>query len=167
MTQGHEPTPTPPGTTPKQAPKKATRGSARGGATTSGEPGVLDRASAHALAAAFARSLLDDKCEHVVILDIADLTTVTTCLVIGSGTSDRQMQSALKNLKEVAETFGTAHARVSADDNATWLLADYIDVVVHLFEPNARAYYDLESMWADAPRVEPAPPSNRKGEPGP
>ena len=40
------------------------------------------------------------------------------------------------------------------------LLADFVDVVVHLFEPNARAYYDLESMWSDAPRLDPAPPAD-------
>lgn len=155
MTDGPKPTPT------NHAKKP------RAGATSSDKQGVLGREAAHDLAKAIARSLLDDKCEHVVILDIADLTTVTTCLVIGSGTSDRQMQSALKNLKEVAVRFGADHARVSADDNATWLLADYVDVVVHLFEPNARAYYDLESMWSDAPRLEPAPPTppaGRKGE---
>jgi ribosome-associated protein len=105
-----------------------------------------------------ARSLLDDKCEDVIVLDIADMTTVTGCLVIGTGTSERQMRSALTSLKQTAESFGARPARTSADDNATWLLADFIDVVVHLFEPNARAYYDLESMWPDAQRVEPAPP---------
>lgn len=151
MTEGPKPTPTPPANPPEPGQKPA-----RAGATTSDERGVLGRDSARALAAAFARSLIDDKCQDIIILDIADLTTVTSCLVIGTGTSDRQMQSALKNLKDVGAAFGSNHPRISADDNATWLLADYIDVVVHLFEPNARAYYDLESMWTDAPTIEPA-----------
>lgn len=139
----------------------------RPGASASDQPGVLDRDGARAFAAALARSLLDDKCEDVVVLDVGDLTTVTGCLVIGSGTSERQMRSALKNLGETADLFGTRALHVSADDNATWLLADFVDVVVHLFEPNARAYYDLESMWSDAPRLEPAPLRPRPEPPRP
>lgn len=135
----------------------------RAGASASDRPGVLDREGAKAFAAALARSLMDDKCEDVRILDIGDLTTVTACLVIGTGTSDRQMRAALKNLGETADRFGSRPMSVSADDNATWLLADYVDVVVHLFEPNARAYYDLESMWPDAGRIEPAPPAKKNG----
>lgn len=138
----------------------------RAGASASDQPGVLDREGARAFAAAIARSLIDDKCEHVEVLDIANLTTVTGCLVIGSGTSERQMRSALKNLDTPAARFGTRAIHVSADDNATWLLADFVDVVVHLFEPNARAYYDLESMWSDAARIEPeAPGAGRQGVP--
>ncbi len=131
------------------------------GATSSEDPGVLDRDASRAFAAALARSIIDDKCEHVIVLDVVEMTTVTSCIVIGTGTSDRQMKSALDNLKEVADAFGTHVARVSEDEGTTWLLADYVDVVVHLFEPNARAYYDLESMWIDAPRIEPAPPPER------
>jgi len=131
------------------------------GATASTDPGVLDRESSRAFAAALARSVIDDKCEDVLILDVVDLTTITSCIVIGTGTSDRQMKSALDNLDEVAEAFGTTVARISKDDGTTWLLADFVDVVVHLFEPNARAYYDLESMWIKAPRLEPAPPTDR------
>ncbi|MCC5821938.1 MAG: ribosome silencing factor [Phycisphaerales bacterium] len=135
--------------------------SRRAGASASEQPGVLDRDGARSFAAALARSLLDDKCDDVRILDIADLTTVTACLVIGTGTSDRQMRAALKNLEEAADRFGSKPMSVSADDNATWLLADYVDVVVHLFEPNARAYYDLESMWSDAGEIQPEPPKRQ------
>ncbi len=133
----------------------------RSGATLSEQPGVLDRAGARSFAAALARSLVDDRCEDVVILDVSDLTTVTACLVVASGTSDRQMRAALKNLNAPAERFGTRAMRVSQDDSASWLLADFVDVVVHLFEPNARAYYDLEAMWPDAPRLEPDPPERK------
>ncbi|MEM9372681.1 MAG: ribosome silencing factor [Planctomycetota bacterium] len=95
------------------------------------------------------------------MLDVVEQTTVTSCIVIGTGTSDRQMKSALDNLKDVAEAFDARPARVSEDEGTTWLLADFVDVVVHLFEPNARAYYDLESMWVDALRIEPASPDHR------
>jgi ribosome-associated protein len=132
----------------------------------SDQPGVLDRDSARSFAAAVARSLIDDKCEHVEILDVGDLTTVTACLVIGSGTSERQMRSALKNLEQAASRFGTRALHISDDEHATWLLADFVDVVVHLFEPNARAYYDLASRWPDGPRLSPSPAITKPGRGG-
>lgn len=134
---------------------------ARPGATTSDQPAAFDRDGARAFARAIARSLLDDRCEDVIILDVADQTTVTACIVIASGTSDRQMRAALDHLGDVAREHGTRVSRVSRDDNTTWLLADFVDVVVHLFEPNARAFYDLETMWLDAPRIEPPEPTRR------
>jgi ribosome-associated protein len=143
----------------------------RAGASASDQKGILDREAARNFARQAARSLLDDRCEDVIILDVADLTTVTACIVIGSGTSDRQMQSALKNLNTTAKQFGTRALHISADDNSTWLLADFVDVVVHLFEPNARAHYDLDMLWNEAPRLEPAPqaprPSQSPSQPGP
>lgn len=149
--------PTPKGDSPVRRTKP------RPGASASDQPGILDRDAARAFAQALARSLLDDKCSDVLILDIADLTTVTGCIVLGTGTSDRQMRAALKNLDDTAARFNSKPLHTSTDDNATWLLVDFVDVVVHLFEPNARAFYDLESMWSDAPRLEPDPPATRPG----
>lgn len=131
----------------------------RSGASASVKPGVLDREGARAFAAAAARSLIDDRCEDVLILDISDRSTVTGCIIVGTGTSERQMRAAVKHLEATGVRFGVKHLHVSADDNATWVLADYVDVVVHLFEPNARAFYDLESMWPDAPRLDAEEPN--------
>lgn len=142
---------------------RTNRQNARPGATTSDQPAAFNREGARAFARSIARSLLDDRCEDVVILDVADHTTVTACIVIASGTSDRQMRASLDHLDEVAKEHGTKVSRVSKDDNTTWLLADFVDVVVHLFEPNARAFYDLETMWLDAPRIDPPEPSPRPG----
>lgn len=136
----------------------------RPGASASPRPGVLDRDGARAFALDVAASLAADRCEDVTVLDVSNLTTVTACIVVASGTSDRQMRAALKHLNEVADGHGTRALHVSSDDNATWLLADFVDVVVHLFEPNARAYYDLEMMWAEAPRLDPPAPTPRDGD---
>lgn len=106
--------------------------------------------------------LRDDKCEHVVLLDVRGLSQVTDYVVIGSGTSDRQMNSALDDCRELGDEHGLPAHRTSSDDRSTWLLADFVDVVVHLFEPNTRAMYDIEMLWGDAPRV----PWRREGEAG-
>ncbi len=137
------------------------------GTTMSDAEGILEVQQAREFAKAIGSSLLGDKCEHVTILDVTKTSPVTGFIVIGSGTSARQMRSALENLDTVAQQFGTSVFQISNDNDALWLLADFIDVVVHVFEPNARAHYDLQSMWPEAPTVEVPPfipPANSANE---
>lgn len=112
----------------------------------------VDEARAFAIEAA--RLMSDDKCVDIVVLDVTALTSVSDFIVIGTGTSDRQMRSTLGDITELGRNLGHNVARRSEDDRATWVLADFVDVVCHLFEPNTRAYYDLEMMWGDAPRID-------------
>ena len=100
-----------------------------------------------------ARLLRDDKCEDVVLLDVRGHSPVTDYVLVGSGTSERQMCSVLQHVEELGEGRGMRAFRASTDERAAWLLADFVDIVVHLFEPNTRAHYDLESLWPDAARV--------------
>ncbi|MEK6703311.1 MAG: ribosome silencing factor [Planctomycetota bacterium] len=101
-----------------------------------------------------ARVLFDDKCTDIVLLDVSAVSSVTDFIIIGSGTSDRQMKSTLGDVAELARSVGHEVVRRSIDDRATWVLADFVDVVVHLFEPNTRAYYDLEMLWGEVPRID-------------
>lgn len=99
-----------------------------------------------------ARLVRDDKCEDVVLLDVRGLSQITDYIVIGSGTSERQMRSVLEHVDELGAKMGFRAFRNSTDERAAWLLMDFVDVIVHLFEPNTRAHYDIESLW-DAPRI--------------
>jgi ribosome-associated protein len=101
-----------------------------------------------------ARMLRDDKCEHIVLLDVSELSQVTDYIIIGTGTSQRQMASTLDHVEDLGKELGFDRHTESRDDRSLWLLADFVDVVVHLFEPNTRAHYDLEMLWGDAPRIE-------------
>lgn len=112
-----------------------------------------DAEAARRLAIDLAQTITDDKCEDVTILDVRGASPVTDFIVIGSGTSDRQMKTAMTSATTLGAERGFPSIRSSADDRATWLLADFVDVVLHLFEPNTRAYYDLETLWPDARRV--------------
>ncbi|HLP84366.1 MAG TPA: ribosome silencing factor [Phycisphaerales bacterium] len=114
-------------------------------------PHDIDRARAFAIAAA--RMCKDDKCEDVLVLDVSKIRQDVDFIVLASGTSDRQMRSVLQHLEEHGQKMNTPAVRASKDDRATWLLADFVDVVVHLFEPNTRAHYNLEMHFADAPKV--------------
>jgi len=122
---------------------------------------VGDPAKIRELAIEAARLCSDDKCTDVVVLDVRELSQVTDYIVIGTGSSDRQMRSVLDHIEDVGKPLGFPAFRVSRDDRSVWLLADFVDVVVHLFEPNARAHYDIEMLWGDAPKLDwrrPAPP---------
>lgn len=110
-------------------------------------------AAARQFAIDAARMFMDDKCEDVVVLDVSGLSQVTDFIVIGSGTSERQMRSVLKDVEDHGAKNGFTVFRSSTDERATWLLADFVDVVCHVFEPNVRAHYDLEMLWGDAPRL--------------
>lgn len=124
--------------------------------------GPSDPALVRAFAIEAARLLSDDKCTDVLVLDVSSLSPVSDMIVLGTGTSDRQMRSVLDHVREMGESRGFPAFRTSRDERATWLLADFVDVVVHLFEPAARDHYDLETLWGDAPRVDwsrPEPPA--------
>lgn len=113
-----------------------------------------DPEATRALAIDAARLAADDKCEDVMLLDVRELSQVSDYILLCSGTSDRQMRTTAQEIGNLAEGQGYPPFRKSADDRATWLVVDCVDLVVHIFEPNTRAHYDLEMLWADAPRVE-------------
>lgn len=110
--------------------------------------------AARAFAVEAARSLADDKCEEVVVLDLRGLSQITDFFVVASGTSDRQMRSAGQHVEDLGRDkgMGVLHQNLR-DAEPTWVILDMVDVIVHIFEPNARRLYDLEMLWGDAPRV--------------
>lgn len=101
-----------------------------------------------------ARLAHDDKCTDVVLMDVRGLSQVTDYIIVGSGSSERQMRSVLDHIQDLGATRGFNVFRTNKDERALWLLADFVHVVVHLFEPATRSHYDLEMLWGDAPRVE-------------
>lgn len=122
---------------------------------------------AKTLAIDLARMLSDDKCEGVVVLDVSGQSPVTDYIIIASGTSDRQMGAVLDHAMELADESGMPAVRQARDERSTWLLADFVDVVLHIFEPNTRAHYDVESLYPDGTEVSWARPDqidrNRAG----
>jgi ribosome-associated protein len=151
------------GSTKRPKPKATTKPVVRGTKKTAAAPAApaatpkpkthVPASKAEAFAIEAARLLHDDKCTDIVLLDVRGRNPMTDYLVIGSGTSDRQMRSTLHDVEEVGAKIGYAAVRSTSDDRATWLLADFMNVIVHLFEPNTRAHYDIEMMWGDAPRI--------------
>ncbi len=100
-----------------------------------------------------ARLLADRHCQDVVLLDVRGLSQVCDYVLIGSGTSDRQMKSLAEELEDIGLANDNPVFRSSRDTGVTWIVIDFVDLVAHLFEPDQRAYYDLESLWSDAESV--------------
>jgi len=115
-----------------------------------------------------ARLAHDRHCQEVVVLDLRGVSPVTDFFVIATGTSDRQMASLALEASDLAAAMWN-HPKFSINGlpQATWVLVDCIDVVVHLFEREHRSYYDLEMLWGDTPKVRwtrPAPRHPKKSE---
>lgn len=100
-----------------------------------------------------ARLLHDRKCEDVLLLDVRDLSQVTDYVLVASGTSDRQMKSVADQLEDLGDEHNSPCFRSNKDTGVTWIVIDFIELVAHLFEPNQRDYYDLETLWSDAAHV--------------
>ncbi|MFQ6096997.1 MAG: ribosome silencing factor [Armatimonadota bacterium] len=97
------------------------------------------------------------RAERPVILDLRGLTPICDYFVICSGRSKVHVRAVTEAIEEAAATAGIrAHHREGGSD-AAWVLMDYGDVVVHVFTPETRAYYDLEHLWGDA-RIVPFEP---------
>lgn len=101
-----------------------------------------------------ARIATDNRAENVVILDLRGLSSLTDFFVIGTGTSSRQMHAVVDDVHDYAKEIGRRPFRTADTKDTTWVLADYVDVVLHLFDEEHRNYYDLEGLWGDAPRIE-------------
>jgi ribosome-associated protein len=84
-----------------------------------------------------------------LLLDIKDIASFTDYFVICNGTSDRMLDALAKGVLETTKQEHKKKGRVEGQAHEGWLVLDYGDVVVHLFAPDQRKYYDLEELWSD------------------
>jgi ribosome-associated protein len=101
-----------------------------------------------------ARIAHDNKADDIVALDLRGKCSVMDFTVICTGTSDRQMRAVVDQIVEYGKRVGEKPLGVAGYEYAWWILVDFVDVMFHIFTAEARAYYDLELLWGDAPRVE-------------
>lgn len=108
---------------------------------------------ARQLAIEFARLAEANNAEKIVILDLRGVSPVTDYFVICTGTSGRQMRTVAEELNRCGESLDQGVWHVEGAETADWIVMDFVDVVVHLFDQPHREYYDLELIWGEAPRV--------------
>ena len=97
--------------------------------------------------------MLDKKALDVQVLHVAPLTSVADYLVIGSAESDRQTRAIADYIDGTLSRMGQRPLSVEGTTSGQWVLLDFGDVVVHVFEAGARKFYDLDGLWADAKPV--------------
>ncbi|HLT57147.1 MAG TPA: ribosome silencing factor [Limnochordales bacterium] len=102
----------------------------------------------------------EKKADQVTILDMRGLTVVTDYFVICSGETMVQVRAITRGVEEALAREGVPLRRKEGGENSRWVLLDYGGVVVHVFHHAEREYYDLERLWADAPRVAWSPVSS-------
>jgi ribosome-associated protein len=92
--------------------------------------------------------IVDKKGEDVLLLDIRDVSILADYFVIGTTTSERQAKAIIDGIKQgMKQAFDARPLRIEGESATGWVLMDYGGVVVHLFAPETRAYYDLEGLW--------------------
>jgi ribosome-associated protein len=92
--------------------------------------------------------------EETVIIDVGDVLAITDAFVISSGRNTRQVKTIAEEVESrLKADGGIKPLRVEGLGDSQWVLLDYGDLVVHVFLDETRAYYDLERLWSDAPRV--------------
>jgi ribosome-associated protein len=101
-----------------------------------------------------ARAGLDKKGEEVTVFDVRGLSSYADYLVIMTAESDRQSGAIADHIDQQLKAAGQAKIAVEGYESGNWIIVDYGDVVAHVMGRETRAFYDLEGLWADAPRVE-------------
>jgi len=109
------------------------------------------KAKAFALAAA--NIAASRHCSDIVVLDLKGKSPATDYFVIVTGTSDRQMRTVADEISQEARDLGMERFGRAGYEQARWILLDFVDVVIHIFDSEYREYYDLELLWGDAKRL--------------
>lgn len=100
-------------------------------------------------------ALQDKKGIDVQVLDISGVSTISDFFILASGDNERQVEALSDNVDEVLYRAGFEKRAVEGYGSASWILMDYNDIVVHIFNHEDRMFYNLERIWRDAKRVDP------------
>jgi ribosome-associated protein len=101
-----------------------------------------------------ARVADDNKARDIVVLDMRGITPLYDYFVLVSGNSRRQVHTLVEEIDAAMRAEGELRLGIEGYEASKWVVQDYGDVVVHVFDPDARRYYALEELWADAPRLD-------------
>jgi ribosome-associated protein len=121
-------------------------------ATATGEAiSRVDVAADHALLCA--KVAMDNKAREVVVLDMRGITPLYDYFVLATGGSRRQIHTLAEEIDAAMASEGESRMGIEGYEAAKWVVQDYGDVVVHVFDPETRRYYGLDDLWADAKRI--------------
>ena len=91
----------------------------------------------------------DNKAQNIVSINLKNKSYIADYMVVASGTSSRHLQSLSENLVSELKKLGIIGCRIEGRDSIDWKLVDAHDIIVHIFHPEKREFYDLEKMWSE------------------
>ena len=99
-------------------------------------------------------ALEDKKAQDLKVIDITDISSVADYFIIAGGTNRNQVQAMCDNVDECLGRAGVFCKQTEGYQNANWILMDFGDVVIHIFDEENRSYYNLERIWRDGKEIE-------------
>ena len=91
----------------------------------------------------------NNKAKNIISIDLKKKSYIADYMIIASGTSSRHLQSLSENLVSELKKKGVTNCRIEGKESNDWKLVDVIDIIVHIFNPEKREFYDLENMWSE------------------
>ena len=95
------------------------------------------------------KTLDSNKALDIVSIDLKDKSSIADYMIVASGTSSRHIQSLSEQVLDKFKTNGLKNCKIEGKDSAEWKLVDGIDIVVHIFNPEKRKFYELEKIWSE------------------
>lgn len=99
-------------------------------------------------------ALEDRKAEDVKVIDIREISPIADYFIIANGTNQNQIQAMRDAADEALYKAGLTVKRVEGNQNSTWILMDYGDIIIHIFSKEDRLFYDLERVWRDGKEID-------------
>lgn len=99
-------------------------------------------------------ALEDKKAEDIRIIDISEISTLADYFIIANGTNRSQIQALADNVEEALGKAGLPLKQVEGYETANWILMDYRDIIVHVFDKENRLFYDLDRIWRDGKQID-------------
>lgn len=100
------------------------------------------------------QALEDKKADDIKVIDISDVSTIADYFIIASGKNRSQIQAMCDNVDEMLGRAGVSIKQTEGYKNANWILMDYGDIIVHIFDTENRLFYDLERIWRDGKEMD-------------
>lgn len=100
------------------------------------------------------KALDDKKAEDIKVIDISEVSVIADYFIIANGTNRSQIQALSDNVEEMLGRAQIPLKQVEGYDNANWVLLDFHDVIIHIFDKENRLFYDLERIWRDGKMIE-------------
>ncbi|MCR5420676.1 MAG: ribosome silencing factor [Lachnospiraceae bacterium] len=98
-------------------------------------------------------ALNEKKALDIKVIDISKISIMADYFIIASGTNINQIQAMSDNIQEKMSKINYSPKQIEGYDSANWILLDYIDIVIHIFDKESRAFYNLEHIWSDGTQI--------------